>query len=167
MIVGRVAGLFGTRGWLRVESFTRPHDNLLTYTPWLVGDAQAPRSFTVTDSRRHHGRLIVHLEGVDERDTGVALLREWIRVERAALEPPEKGQFLWVDLLDCAVRDRQGRELGRVTQLFETGANDVLEVTDSVGVVRLIPFVQRHFIDDVDIEGGLIRVDWLDAPERG
>ena len=36
LIVGRIGGVYGVKGWLKISSFTRPNDNILSYTPWLL-----------------------------------------------------------------------------------------------------------------------------------
>lgn len=158
--VGRIAGVFGTRGWLRVISYTRPPDNLLQYTPWWLHTDVGWQTWRVAAARRHHGGLIVNLAGVDDREHAATLLRCDIAVARAQLPPPAPGEYYWVDLVGLTVRNRSGIDLGRVRGLFETAAHDVLRVVDADGRERLIPFVQGVHVDAVDLAGREVRVDW-------
>ncbi|MBT8101100.1 MAG: ribosome maturation factor RimM, partial [Gammaproteobacteria bacterium] len=68
------------------------------------------------------------------------------------------GQYYWSDLEGLEVVHRDGRVLGTVQYLIETGANDVLVVQGEEE--RLIPFVQEQVILEVDLANGLISVDW-------
>ena len=68
------------------------------------------------------------------------------------------GEVYWLDLEGCEVINRDGDSLGVVSHLLETGANDVLVVQNG-GEERLIPYV-GDFIDEVDLEHKVIRVDW-------
>lgn len=158
--VGRVAGVFGTRGWLRVVSYTRPPDNLLQYTPWWLHTAAGWQAWQVVAARRHHGGLIVHLAGIDDRAQAAALIRCDIAIERAQLLPAAPGEYYWVDLVGLTVRNRAGLDLGRVRGLFETAAHDVLRVVDSDGRERLIPFVQGVYVDTVNLVARELWVDW-------
>lgn len=160
VVVGRVSGVFGTRGWLRIESYTRPFDNLANYQPWLLRLESGWTPHRLLEARRHHGGLIVALEGVTERDRASALVRCDIAVSRALFPAPEPGEFYWADLLDLAVRNRDGIELGRVRGMLETAAHDVVRVQKDDGGERLIPFVREVYVLEVDLEGGVLLVDW-------
>jgi 16S rRNA processing protein RimM len=70
----------------------------------------------------------------------------------------EDGSYYWADLEGMRVLHRDGTELGRVAYLMETGANDVLVVAGERE--RLIPFVVGEVILGVDLDKGVISVDW-------
>jgi 16S rRNA processing protein RimM len=158
--VGRVSGVFGTRGWLRVESYTRPLGQLGCYRPWLLRLDAGWTPFQVLESRQHHGGLIVSLDGVTARDSAAQLVRRDIAVDRTLFPDPAPGEFYWVDLIGLEVRNVAGIVLGRVRGMLETAAHDVVRVVGADGRERLIPFVRGVFIVEVDIEAGLLVVDW-------
>jgi len=81
-----------------------------------------------------------------------------IAVRREQLPAAEEGEYYWVDLVGLRVETLDGSELGRVDHLMATGANDVLVVEGERQ--RLIPFVTGHIVKDVDLDAGVIRVDW-------
>ena len=156
IVVGRIAGVFGVRGWVRVRSFTDPPGNILRYGPWCVGDT-IHKDYRVTDGSVHGRGVIAHLEGVDDRDVARALIGASIRVPRAQFDAPAPGEFYWSDLIGLQVMNLEGIVLGRVSELLETGANDVLVVQDDRR--RLVPFVPA-VVRSVDLATGLISVDW-------
>lgn len=159
VILGRVSGLFGVRGWVKIHSYTDPRAGILDYREWLVliGDRWKP--VTVAEGRPHGKTLVARFEGVDDRDEAAAFVDALIGVRREQLPAAEDGRYYWSDLEGLAVEDAGGNTLGRVAYLLETGANDVLVVRDE-GREILVPFVTGDVIKDVDLAAGVIRVDW-------
>ena len=110
--VGRINGLFGTRGWVKVFSHTRPRENLLTYNPWFLRTEGQWQPFQVLEARQHHGGVIARLAGVDDRDQAGVLLRRDIAISREQLGPASGDDFYWADLVGLRVINRSGEELG-------------------------------------------------------
>ena len=158
VIVGRIHGLFGTRGWVKVLSYTRPRENLLTYQPWHVRSDAGWQAFEVSAARKHHGGLIAALVGIDDRDAAARLLRSDVAIERAQLATLANDEYYWADLIGLRVVNLQNEDLGTVKAVLETGANDVLHVHGERE--RLVPFVRGVHVAEVDLDQGRIRVDW-------
>jgi 16S rRNA processing protein RimM len=158
IVVGRIAGVYGVRGWLRLQSFTEPADELLGFGPLLIGDGSAARTYEVLEKKPHGKGFIIRLSGLSDRDQALALVGKDIRVDRAVLAEPGPGTYYWADLEGLRVRSVEGAELGRVAELMATGANDVLVVEGERR--RLIPFVPDQVVKTVDLDSGLIVVDW-------
>lgn len=158
--VGRIVGLHGVQGWVKLESWTEPRTQIFRYQPWLL--ATAPGSETEITGVKGHPQgkgLVAQLPGVDDRDAAAHLVGSDIFVTREQLPPPGKDEFYWVDLEGLEVVTTQGAALGRVDHLFATGANDVVVVRDSTRE-RLIPFLQGSVVCSVDLSGGRMVVDW-------
>ena len=88
-----------------------------------------------------------------------------ISILEAQLPALEQGDFYWRDLIGSKVVTVSGYDLGKVEQLFETGANDVLmvkaNVNDAFGAKqRMIPYLMEQVIKSVDLEANIITVDW-------
>lgn len=156
VVLGRVSGLYGVKGWVRVYSETDPREGILSYSPWLLGPEAVSRR--LIEGRVHGKGLIAKLEGCDDRDQAAALIGQEIAIRRDQLPPPRPDEFYWIDLEGLTVVTQTDVELGRVSHLFSTGANDVLVVQGKRE--RLIPFFWGDVILDVDFDRGLIRVDW-------
>jgi 16S rRNA processing protein RimM len=154
IVLGRIAGLYGVRGWVRVFSETDPRENILRYSPWLLDSAAQ----VVAEGRRHGKGLVVRLEGCEDRDQAAELIGRDICVRRDQLPPARPDEFYWADLEGLEVQTLAGEPLGRVSHLFDTGANDVLVVKGDRE--RLLPFVWDDVVKDVDFASGTIKVDW-------
>lgn len=156
---GKISGVFGIKGWVKVFSHTEPRDNILNYSPWLLQKNGSQRAFKVIKGQLHGGAVVAELEGVADRDAALALMGYEILIYKNQLPKPKPGEYYWNDLIGLSVVNLQGVSLGKVDHLLETGANDVLVVTDQDGE-RLIPFIQQQYVVNIDLAQGLMTVDW-------
>ena len=161
MLVGRIAGAYGVKGWVRVNSFTEPPENIFSYMPWQlhpISGAQLQHDVKVTQGKPHGKGLVAQLDGIEDRDKAEGLRGMEIRVARERMPEPEAGQYYWSDLEGLRVEDAAGTELGRVDHMMDTGSADVMVVCGEER--HLIPFVVGDTVLEVDLESGCIRVDW-------
>ena len=163
VVVGRVQGPYGIKGWVHLAVFTDPKDNLLRYRPWLTDGDGAGHGWQAADVREirpHKQGFVARFEGVADRTAAEALKGRLIGVPETELSEPTADEFYWRDLIGTEVTDQQGACLGRVVELLETGAHDVLVIDPGTnGEQLLIPF-HRQYVLDVDLAAGRIEVDW-------
>jgi 16S rRNA processing protein RimM len=156
--LGRISGLYGVKGWVKIFSYTQPREAILEYDRWFLkqkGDWQAT---AICEGKRHGKTVVVRFDGIEDRDQAAILVNSEIAVERESMPAADDGSYYWADLEGLRVFHRDGTELGHVAYLMETGANDVLVVQGDKE--RLIPFIPDDVIIGVDIEQGVINVDW-------
>ena len=157
-MLGRISGVFGVRGWVRIFSYTDPREALLEYENWLLGHEGDWQPVKVAEGQRHGKTVVARIDQCDDRDQAATLIGAEIAVLRDALPDTEDGHYYWHDLEGLRVVRRDGSELGTVAYLMETGAHDVMVVKGEVE--RLIPFVRAEIVIDVDLASGVIVVDW-------
>ena len=158
VLLGRITGPFGVRGWIKVRSSTEPPENILRYAPWYVGRDGCWSRIGVAEGRLQGRELIARLDGCFSRDEADDYRGCEIAVERSQLPEVEEGEYYWTDLVGLRVADKDGVDFGVVERMMETGANDVMVVRGSLE--RLIPFLPGRIVQSVDVDGGLIVVDW-------
>jgi 16S rRNA processing protein RimM len=159
VVVGKIVGLSGVQGWVKLESYTEPRMRIFAYQPWSLQKDGEGREISGAHGREQGKGMIATLPGVTNRDTAADLVGSEIRVARSALPKPKRGEYYWTDLEGMDVVALDGTALGRVSHLFSTGANDVLVARDG-DRERLIPFVPKQFVREVDLDTGRITVDW-------
>ncbi|HEY0197636.1 MAG TPA: ribosome maturation factor RimM [Rhodanobacter sp.] len=160
VLIGRIVGLYGVQGWLKIESWAEPRMRIFDYQPWLLSAAPGgEREIKGAKGRQQGKGMVAQLPGVDDREQAAALIGSDIHVDRAQLPPPGKDEYYWVDLEGIEVVTTENVELGRVSHLFATGANDVVVVRDGERE-RLIPFVQGSYVRSVDLSAKRMVVDW-------
>jgi 16S rRNA processing protein RimM len=158
VVLGRIAAPFGIKGWVKLQSWTEPREKIIEYRPWLLEVNGAWREWRVTEGRLHSKSVIARLEGLADRDQAAALTGASIAVRREQLPALGPNEYYWTDLVGLEVRLADGRVLGRVSGLMATGSNDVLMVKGERE--RLIPFIRGQVVKQVDLDAGLIQVDW-------
>ncbi len=156
--LGRVNGLLGVKGWLKINSYTDPRDSIVGFSTWVLRTGNDAQTVEVEDGRKHGRTVVVKLKAIDDRDQAEALVGADITVERDALAPCDPGEYYWTDLEGLTVVTAQGESLGRLDHLFETGGHDVMVVIGDRR--RLIPFVQEKVVREVRLEQNIIVVDW-------
>ncbi len=169
--VGRIGGLHGVRGWVKVISHTDPAAGILQYAPWYLAAGKHPqepaRAVKVVHSKFDGARVRVQLEGITDRDQAATLLGMDVRIRRHQLDQLSDDSYYWADLVGCEVRNERSVVLGQVSSLMETGANDVLVIqpppeagADKAPQPRLVPFVMGQYVRQVDLQQRIIHVDW-------
>ena len=158
ILLGRVLGAFGVRGAMKLHSFTDPVSTAMKYQPWLVLHQGVEREAQAVRGRETNKGMVITMPGIDDRDAAEAMAGAEIWVPRSHLPKPKPGEHYWVDLEGLRVTNREGIELGTVSYLFETGANDVMVVKGMRE--HLIPYIPEQFIVEVDFDKGVVLVDW-------
>ena len=164
VVLGRVVGAHGVRGTLRVAVSGDDRVHLLDApTVELSFEARDPtrprRRFAVRSaSAGRPGEVRLGLEGVDDRDAAEALRGALVLGEAARLPALAPGEHYWYELIGCEVETVAGAPVGRVREIWETGAHDVLVVEDRDGREHLIPAVDA-FVKEVDRAARRVRIE--------
>lgn len=143
IVMGDIVGAHGLRGEVRVRLAGETAENLLSADGVWIGraadDPAARRVVVRGGGSGRGGEVRLHLEGVDDRDAAEALKGLRVLIERAALPPLPPGEYYWHELIGCRVESEAGIDAGRVEEIWQTGAHDVLVLRDEQGVRRLVP----------------------------
>ena len=149
--MGRVAGTYGVRGWIRVDA---AQDALAgCSTRWIGGV-----SFPVEQVKEHSGTLLAQLGGLKSREAAQKLKGSKVFVQREVLPEPQAGHYYLADLVGLEVVNERGEALGVVQRWVFNGAQDVMEVAGD-GKVRLLPWTPE-VVKNVDLQNKQIDVEW-------
>ena len=159
VVMGRVVSAQGLLGWVKVQAFTEHLDTLIDYDTWQMGNDTHPwREFKVLECKPHTKVLVARLEGISDRTAAEKCKGLLIAVPRSSLPKASEDEYYWSDLIGLNVVNLQGESLGKVDNLLDMGANDVMCVRNDKGEI-LIPFL-THVVQQVSLDEKLIRVDW-------
>ena len=177
VILGKICGHFGVKGWLKIVSYTRPASQIFQYDNWTLvcldesgclNDKRLRVGAEVSAFKENAKGLVIKLAGYDSREASAVLIGNNIGIDRSRLEPLPEGDYYWLDLIGLSVVNLEGVILGKVDHLLETGANDVLVVhsgssqdarEENNGEQRLLPWTP-NVVTRVDLESGVMTVDW-------
>lgn len=165
IIVGKLGSTYGIRGWLKVFSYTDNAESIFDYSPWYLNQKGKWVEHKVESWKRHGQGYVCKLAGLDVREDAQLLTNFEIAIDPAVLPELSEEEFYWRELFGMQVVTTKGYDLGVVTDMLETGSNDVLVVKanlkDAFGQKeRLIPFLEEQVIIKVDREAQRIEVDW-------
>jgi 16S rRNA processing protein RimM len=156
--IGKISGVFGVKGWLKITSYTEPRDNIVNYKNWFLKKDGDQKSIKVIAGHGQGKGVIAQIEGIEDRDQALTLMGWNIYIDHNQLPAPDKDEYYWADLVGLDVENMEGIQLGKVESLFETGANDVILISGDRE--RAIPFLQGQTVKSIDLETGKILVDW-------
>lgn len=165
--IGKITGVFGIKGWVKLKSFTEPQDNILEYSPLLLKTRHGVKEYKIAEYQFRPQGLIVRLDGVDDRNAAEDVAPVDVAIDKSLLPELGENDFYWFQLEGLRViscYEGVQRDLGVVARVMATGANDVLEVKpDSQSIddkERLVPYVLDVYVKEVDLSSGSISVDW-------
>jgi 16S rRNA processing protein RimM len=156
--VGKISGVFGVKGWVKVFSFTDPRDNIITYSPWTLKKGVEEKVIAVIDGQLQGKTVVAQLDGIVDRDQAASLMGWEVFIQPDQLPTPSKDEYYWSQLIGLNVETVDGVQLGKIESLLETGANDVIIVKDDRE--RAIPFLLDQTIVNIDLDAGKMVVDW-------
>lgn len=165
IVVGKFGASYGIRGWLKVISYTDNQESIFDYSPWYINQKGEWVECKVESWKRHNQGLVAKLVGLDVRENTSLYTNLEIFINPVSLPELPEDEFYWRELVGMHVFTTKGYDLGIVTDLLETGSNDVLVVKanlkDAFGQKeRLIPFLEEQVIISVDRKAQRIEVDW-------
>ncbi|MFT4928516.1 MAG: 16S rRNA processing protein RimM [Phenylobacterium sp.] len=165
VILGKVGAPYGIKGWLKLTTYTDEPEGVFGYDTLLIEMDGQWQQQTVADWRRHNNGIVFKFADVDDRNQAQLFTHAQVAVVVEDLPELPEQEFYWRDLIGLNVVNLSGYQMGQVTELLETGSNDVLVVkakpSDAFGKTeRLIPFVLEQAIKEVNQQDKTILVDW-------
>jgi 16S rRNA processing protein RimM len=174
LVIGKIVGCFGIKGWVKIHSYTDPAENFFGFDRCAVNTRTGQEPIEFDTGHRQGKGLVAHIKGVDERTLAESYKGLEIVTATSELAELDEGDFYWRQLQGMQVwcRDASSEEhsdnrvlLGKVSQLIETGANDVLVVGACEGSYdqreRLVPYLPDDVVTRVDLEKAVIEIDWF------
>ena len=158
ILIGRLAGAHGMRGGLKLISYAESLDVFTAGLPVRARSADGAEAVYEVGEVRPQGRgAVLFLAGVTHRSQAEALVGCDLFIEKATLPALPEGTYYWADLIGLEVVSVDGRSLGRLESILETGSNDVY-VVKGAGKEILIPAL-KSVVKAVDLAARRVRVD--------
>ncbi len=165
--LGKIVGVWGVKGWVKLHSFTRNRKDIAQYQTWTLSrrkkgpefDSHAV-SIDVMQCREQAKGIVAQLRDVDDRDQAADMAGLGIWVKQSELPDLPDGEYYWQQLIGLAVKNTD-QTIGVVDSILETGANDVLVCKSDVEGAPdvLVPYTDEVVLE-VDLETGELSVDW-------
>ena len=154
---------------MKVEYFGEDSHHFSLYREvFIMGEKGRPEPYEMTEIIPRPPGLILRLKGIEKIEEAESLTGKEIFVKREAFLELEEGEYYWVDILGMEVETQEGKRIGKVREIFSTGAHDVYVVEGKRGEISL-PAIGEVILD-IDLGKRVMKVArmeglWEDADE--
>jgi 16S rRNA processing protein RimM len=154
IVVGRVGAPFGVKGWVHIQSFTNPSDNIIQYQKhWCFKQRkQWQAAPEILELRKHGNEYVAQFKQSLSRESAKEYTNLLIGAPREVLPELDETQYYWADLVGLKVYVDPDQYLGVVDSVLDNGSNDILDVLDDSKKEYMIPFVLDTYILEVNLE---------------
>lgn len=156
ILVAQIGAPHGIQGEFKLLSFMDDPVSVLEHAPLL--DAQGKPALVITKARSHKGALLVFAEQAPDRTAAEKLNGLKLYIDRADLPDTDEEEFYITDLIGLAVFDTSGQEIGKVLNVDNFGAGDLLDVKPLEGATFYVPFTRDH-VPEVHLAESRIVID--------
>ncbi len=157
VILGKIVGTFGVRGWVKISSYTDPPDNLLSYEELLISSSGNWTNVELEEGRVTGKGVLVKLKGIENPEDARLRIGAELGVRRSEMPAPAPGEFYWSDLEGLTAESTTGESLGKVDHFRSTPAGTLIVIKGEREI--WVPFVKER-IAKVDLNAGRIVLDW-------
>jgi 16S rRNA processing protein RimM len=160
--IGRVVKPHGIKGKMKVEYFGENLHRFSFYREvFIEAEKGRPAPYEVLEAIPQPPRLILQLKGIEKIEEVELLIGKEIFIKKEAFPALEEREYYWMDILGMKVETEEGKRIGRVKEIFPTGANDVYVVEGKRREI-LLPATEE-VIQSVDLKGGVMKVIRLEG----
>ncbi len=142
---------------MKIFSHTHPRKNILTYQPWHIQIGGQWQTLDILKGREQGKTIVAQLKDVNNREQAQPMIGIDLYIEKSQLPELSEGEHYWEDLIGLEVVNQKGIALGKVSNLVDTGANNVLVVNGEKEY--WVPYIEP-FLISVDMGKQQILVDW-------
>lgn len=149
--IGVVSGTHGYKGTFKVRSLSSHPERFRALQTVLLDSARGIREFPVESCTAYQDGLLIKLEGIDSKEDAMTYRHARLCVAESDVFPLPEGEYYHFQLLGLEVFDAVRGSLGPVSDILETGANDVY-VTQSPRYGEVLIPALEHVILQIDLE---------------
>lgn len=160
--VGAIASVHGIKGEVKVFPTTDEPAKFKKLKSVILKTEKEEREIALQSVRFFKNMVIVKFQGVESPEDAQKYRGATLWIAREQAVPLRENEYYRADLIGLSVVTEDGEELGVLTDVLETGANDVYEVTLSDKRTALFPAI-RDCIREVDVEKGYIKVHVMEG----
>jgi 16S rRNA processing protein RimM len=164
LAVGQIVGAHGLYGELKVEAYSDFPDRFAPGATLFLGEEL--EKVQVASVRPHKTNLLVRLDEIDDRNDAEDIRGLWLYVPEAEAGELDEGEYWIHDIIGLQVVTVDGAQIGKITDVMVTGANDVYVVRPAEDVNHgrdvLLPAI-ADVVDHVDLEKGIMVIRLLEG----
>ena len=149
--VGQIVNTFGIKGEVKVVPFTDDIKRFDELKNVYVKTKKESKQYKVENVKYHKNMVLIKLEGINNVESAEILRNAFLEIDRKDAVPLEEGTYFIADLIGLEVYTEEGKLLGKVDDIYNTGSNDIYVVKDELGKQILLPGI-KEVIKEVMLE---------------
>jgi 16S rRNA processing protein RimM len=162
--IGVISSTHGIRGEVKVFPTTDLPEQYETLESVFLDTGKELLTLELERVRYFKNRIIVKFKGYDNINDIEPYKGKDLLITREQAVPLEENEYFIADLIGCRAVTEEGRELGVLDDVLETGANDVFVVKKPDGKELLLPYIEECILD-IDLEEKMITVHMMEGLE--
>jgi len=160
--IGRVIKPHGIRGQIKIAYYGKDPGDFRLYREILIQDSQGnSRTYEIEEVIPRPSLLILRLKGIKKIEETYSLIGKEVLVEKEALPNLKEGEYFWFEILGLSVETQDGKSIGKVKEVFSTGANDVFVVQGKRREIDLP--ATEGVVKSIDREKRVMKVRWMEG----
>ena len=140
--VGQIVNTHGIKGELKVVPFTDDISRFDKLKKVYVKTKKESKLYQIEGVRYHKNMVLLKLQGIDNPEQAELLKNSFLEIDREDAVPLKEGTYFIADLIGLEVYTDEGKLLGKVDDIYNTGANDIYVVKDQLGKTILLPGIK-------------------------
>jgi 16S rRNA processing protein RimM len=142
---------------VKIFSHAHPRKNILSYQPWHINVDSNWQTLEIVQGRVQAKTIVAQIKDIFDKEQARAYMGTDLYIEKAQLPQLKAGEYYWHDLIGLEVINKAQIVLGKVSNLVDTGSNNVLVINGKKE--HWVPYISP-FLIKVDMGNRTILVDW-------
>ena len=155
--IGQIINTFGIKGEVKVFPLTDDIKRFDDLEIVYVKNKKESQLYNIESIKYHKNFVLIKFKGINTVEQAEILRNSYLEVDREQAIPLNEGEYFIADLIGLEVYSDEGKLIGKVDDIYNTGANDIYVVKDDLGKQTLLPGI-KDVIKNVDLEKGQIIV---------
>ena len=160
--IGQIVNTFGIKGFVKVNPFVDDVSRFDDLKKVYIKKQKVLKELEVEEVKYHKNMVLVKFKGIDKVEEAETLRNSYLEVDRENAIELQEGEYFIADLLGLDVITDEGKTLGKLEDIFNTGSNDIYVVKDEVGKQILLPAISE-VIKEINLEEKKILVHLLEG----
>lgn len=161
LILGKILRPHGIRGEMRLKVITDYPERIAHLDRVFVGtdpyDADSAEAYGIASARRNRDGLLIQLEGVNDRNEAERFRDLLLMVSLDDAVPLEDDEYYVYEILGARAVTPDGEDLGQISEVLETGANDVFVIQGGIYGEILLPDIPDVILN-IDLDNKIVTV---------
>lgn len=160
--IGQIVNTFGIKGMVKVNPFTDDISKFEEMDTILVDKKGNLQEMEIEEVKYSKNQVLLKLKGIETIEEAEKYRNCYLKLPREKAKKLPEGTYFIADLIGLEVYTDEGSLLGKVDDIYNSGASDIYVIKDELGKQILLPAI-KEVIKEVDLEQEKITVHLLNG----